>query len=134
MLFAIGIILALLPIIYLLVEGFQEEDDRQRKLDQIQVRLSEKDSEKALDVINNLRDYPICIGDLVKITDAPATRAIGASGKYGVVLQAAIPSTKELEIVGTSFADAALSVFVDDLNKRVWLYPDLVTNVSSGDA
>lgn len=60
--------------------------------------------------------------------------AIGASGKFGTVRRAATPSMAGIDAIGTRFVDAAVNVFVEELNKRFWLDPDLVSNVKSGDS
>jgi len=39
-----------------------------------------------------------------------------------------------IDAIGTRFVDAAVNVFVEELNKRFWLDPDLVSNVKSGDS
>ena len=128
-----GLILFFLPVIYLLVDGFGEKDARLKELDEIQGRLAEKDSETALLVINNLRDLPISVGDIVKIADVAATRTVGVSGKIGTVIRATTSSFTQVEVIGTRFSDAAVCVLVEDLGKRFWLYPDLIVFVDTED-
>ncbi len=129
MLTVLGLIAFFLPVAYLISEGFQESDSQNKELDHIRARHEEKESEKVLEVINSTRDVPLFIGDVVLVANTPATREIGAAGMHGTILRAATPSTSEIEPVGTRFSDAAVNIFVDELEKPYWFYADMVSKV-----
>lgn len=128
---AIGFLVALITLAYIFLEAFESEDARSKELDQVQKRLAEKEAAETLRVINGLREFPVIVGASVKIADRPATRDIGAAGKTGNVVGVAKASSTHVDVIGTHFVDAAVNVFIDELGRGFWLYPDLVVSAPS---
>ncbi len=128
MLTVLGLISLFLPVIYVLSDGFREKGGTDKALEEVQARIAQKESEKALDVINRRRDSPLTVGGLVTVVDAPATRDVGAAGQMATLLRAVTRTPEGVDVIGTQFMDAAVYVSVPEMGTYLWLYPDLVSS------
>ena len=73
-----------------------------------------------------LRALPVSFGDNVRIIAAPVTEELGISGLRGEVYGETTPSVTGIEVIGASETDAAINVYIEELQKDFWLSPDLV--------
>ena len=90
---------------------------------------------------DTLRELPVSFGDNVRIVESPLTKELGISGLTGQVYGETTPSVSGVEVIGELQSDAAVNVYIEELEKDYWLTPSLVelidhapgTTISIGD-
>lgn len=90
---------------------------------------------------DTLRELPVSFGDNVRVVESQLTKELGISGLKGQVYGETIPSVSGVEVIGELKSDAAVNVYIEELQSDYWLSPDLVelidhapgTTISIGD-
>ena len=111
--------LALIVSLAVLIAGCNESNKEDRMVDLTDPFGTTQLSEA-------LRALPVSFGDNVRIIAAPVTEELGISGLRGEVYGETTPSVTGIEVIGASETDAAINVYIEELQKDFWLSPDLV--------
>ncbi|UKN03492.1 hypothetical protein K6119_08190 [Paracrocinitomix mangrovi] len=72
-------------------------------------------------------------GDEVKFVDNQTTQNAGVASKTGVCLGFTTPSVSNIEFIGDTTSDYAISVELDETKETIWTTQDLVEFVSHGE-
>jgi hypothetical protein len=72
-------------------------------------------------------------GDMVKFVDNETTRKAGVAAKEGTCLGFTTPSVTNIEFIGKTETDYAISIELSDTKEIVWTTQDLVEFISHGE-
>ena len=72
-------------------------------------------------------------GDKIKFVDNEITRQAGIALKEGTCLGFTTPSITNIEFIGNTEIDYALSIEIFDTNETIWVTQDLITFIDHGE-
>lgn len=72
-------------------------------------------------------------GDKVKFVDNEITRRVHVAKKEGTCLGFTTPSVTNIEFIGKTTTDYAISIELDDTKEIIWTTQDLVEFISHGE-
>ena len=79
------------------------------------------------------KEMAISFGDNVRVLPTLETDEAGISGKQGAVYGETTPSSTGIEVIGEVLNDYAINVHFEQLDKSVWLAPELLEFVNHGE-
>ena len=75
----------------------------------------------------------IAFGDTAKVVSSKETDALGISGKIGSIFGETVPSLSQVEVIRELKEDAALNIFIEELDSQFWLPEYLLEFVDHGE-